>query len=280
MDVKKYAVREVTVPFDVKENDGLNFSGYAAVFDSPTVIHDYDGDFRETIKHGAFTHTLSRRMPVLMFNHGSHPLIGDMPLGVISNAREDIKGLYIEARLSDNWLISPVRDAVASGAISGMSFRFIVSDTGDSWNRDFTERTITSFDDVPELGPVVFPAYEPTTASVRSVLDSLGVTRDTVDPVKQAQAVDATLDEAVNLLRGVSLDGLPLNVQQAIGLVFAAQSSVDELLEIMDIYDPDDPESKGNAGRSRAGRTDGGSGREFNKAVAMRDRLLKMRGIL
>jgi HK97 family phage prohead protease len=112
-----------------------------------------------------------------MFEHGRHPLIGTMPLGKITGAREDGTGLWIEARLTDNWLISPVRDAVANGALDGMSFRFTVDDGGEMWedrSGDVPLRSLTSLN-VPELGPVVFPAYEPTTASVRSVLDRLPV---------------------------------------------------------------------------------------------------------
>jgi hypothetical protein len=58
-----------------------------------------------------------------------------------------------------------------------MSFRFTVDDGGELWmdrQGDVPLRSLTSLS-VPELGPVVFPAYEPTTASVRSVLDKLPV---------------------------------------------------------------------------------------------------------
>ena len=59
-------------------------------------------------------------------------------------------------------------------AVSGLSFRFTVPEKGDEWSRDdgVDSRRITRAT-VSELGPVVFPAYAPTTASVRSELDSL-----------------------------------------------------------------------------------------------------------
>lgn len=161
------------VPFDLESSsDGLNFSGYAAVFDSPTTIRDSLGEFREHIARGAFRSSLAAKTPVLMFNHGKHPVIGDMPLGRITRASEDDHGLYVEARLTDNWLIQPVRDAISDGAVSGMSFRMIVPVGGDVWSKDGTAREIRSID-CSELGPVVFPAYTPTTASVRSALDHL-----------------------------------------------------------------------------------------------------------
>jgi HK97 family phage prohead protease len=170
-----------TVPFDLASaeinGDGLTFSGYAAVFGATARIAGWDEDFDEQIAPGAFRAIAAGAYPVLMFEHGRHPLIGTMPLGKITSAREDPKGLFIEARLIDNWLISPVRDAVAAEAIDGMSFRFTVNDGGETWvdrSGDVALRTLSSLS-VPELGPVVFPAYEPTTASVRSVLDKLPV---------------------------------------------------------------------------------------------------------
>jgi HK97 family phage prohead protease len=160
----------------VEDTDGRTLEGYAAVFNSPTRIDSmFEGTFDEQIKRGAFKRYLTSRMPTLMFEHGQHPLIGGMPLGVIERATEDANGLFIRARLSDNWLIQPVRDAVRDGAVTGMSFRFMVPRGGDVWQErtgDVPLRTLTDVD-VPELGPVVFPAYEPTTVAVRSAFDSI-----------------------------------------------------------------------------------------------------------
>jgi HK97 family phage prohead protease len=170
-----------SVPFELTTadaGDGLTLEGYAAVFNRKALIKDWEGEFEEQIAPGAFTESLARKMPVLMFEHGKHPLIGSMPLGVIDpeRTREDGKGLFISARLSDNWLIQPVRDAVRDRAVTGMSFRFPPpGDDDQRWAKRTGKpdlRTLLKLD-VPELGPVVFPAYEPTTAAVRSQLDAL-----------------------------------------------------------------------------------------------------------
>jgi HK97 family phage prohead protease len=173
-------VEERAFPFelvraDASDGGGLTFEGYAAVFNRPTRISSWEGDFDEVIRSGAFTRTLAERTPKLMFEHGRHPLVGQMPLGVIQETREDTKGLFIRARLTDNWLIQPVRDAVRDGAVDGMSFRFSVPEGGDRVTKrkdDVPLRSLLDLD-VPELGPVVFPAYEPTTASVRSLAERL-----------------------------------------------------------------------------------------------------------
>lgn len=186
-----------SVPFHLlraePDGDGLTFSGYAAVFNSPTLIRGEGPDFMEQIAPGAFRRTIAAGKPVLMFDHGQHPLIGSMPLGKITSLREDARGLFVEARLHDNWLIEPVRDAIASGAIDGMSFRFSTPKDKQTWDYsgDMPFRTVHEVK-MPELGPVVFPAYKDTTASVRS----LGLLEDEEDiDVDERAQVDE--DEAV-----------------------------------------------------------------------------------
>lgn len=149
-------------------DDGLTLEGYAAVFNEYTEIDSWEGTFKERIAPGAFKKTLSERTPILQFDHGTHPLIGSLPLGVFTSIKEDEHGLRVKARLSDNWLVEPIRDAIRDGAITGMSFRFRV--IRDQWSKGrdkMAERTINEVA-LYEAGPVVFPAYEQTTVGVRS----------------------------------------------------------------------------------------------------------------
>lgn len=151
-------------------DDGLTLEGYAAVFNQPTLIRDHLGEYSETVAPGTFTKTLSERMPILQFDHGTHPMIGSIPLGSVRKIEEDDNGLFVRARLSDNWLVEPVRDAIADGAIRGMSFQFTVK--RDDWNDEKTSRTIREVQ-LYEIGPVVWPAYEQTTVGVRSEITDL-----------------------------------------------------------------------------------------------------------
>lgn len=151
-------------------SDGLTLDGYAAVFNEWTQIDSYEGSFREQIMPGAFKRTLDHRMPVLQFDHGSHPLIGSIPLGRITSITEDAHGLRVKARLSDNWLVEPVRDAIRDGAIDGMSFRFSVPANGDTvvkGSDGILERSINEIA-LYEVGPVIWPAYDKTSVGVRS----------------------------------------------------------------------------------------------------------------
>ena len=178
-----------SVPFhlsrDADPSDGLSFSGYGAVFQSPTRIDSWEGTFDEQIAPGAFRKSLRERTPKFQFDHGNHPLIGSVPIGVISEIREDDRGLYVEARLGQHILIDLIREAIETGAIDGMSFRFSV--VRDEW-RDAEGKVVKPEDvedalwsgsrgvllrtlkevKVAEVGPVVWPAYADTTAGVRS----------------------------------------------------------------------------------------------------------------
>jgi len=60
------------------------------------------------------------------------------------------------------------------------------------------------------------------------------------DPVEVAEAVDATLDQASELLDGLDESSLPAEVLQAIDLIHAAEISIDQLLELLGGIDPDD----------------------------------------
>jgi HK97 family phage prohead protease len=152
------------------DTDGLTLRGHGAVFNEWTVIDSWEGRFKERIAPGAFKKTLKENgsRVRLQFDHGQHPLIGSLPIGAIRRLAEDDRGLFVEARLADNWLVQPVREAIENGSIDGMSFRFAV--IAERWNDDgdIPERTITEVR-LSELGPVVWPAYEGTDVGVRSL---------------------------------------------------------------------------------------------------------------
>lgn len=163
------------VPFELRAEaagDGFTLEGYGAVFNEETLIDSWEGKFVEKIARGAFTKTLEERKPVLQFDHGRDAATGSVPIGSIEEIREDRHGLFIRARMHDNARVEPIRQAIASGAIDGMSFRFRVirDETDDSG--DVPVRTIKEVE-LFELGPVVFPAYEATTVGVRSLLADL-----------------------------------------------------------------------------------------------------------
>lgn len=182
--------------------DGLTLSGYAAVFNSPTRISSWEGDFTEVIAPGAFKRTIRNGTPVMQFDHGQHPVIGSMPIASIRRLREDARGLYVEARVFDNWMTAPLRDAIRDGAVNGMSFRF--QPVRDSWDNSKKDNPVRTLEEVRlhELGPVVFPAYSDTSVALRSLAAavpdlaaSLG-TPDTPAPARTVDGPAAPVDPA------------------------------------------------------------------------------------
>lgn len=155
------------------DGDGLSVSGYIAKFGERTMIEDWLGSYTEEIKRGAFARTIAERGPAkikMQFNHGHDPAFGALPIGVWTDLREDRKGLWGEGRIHDTWHTIPIRAAIESGALDGMSFKFKVigenwrkaSAAGEADHRQLTEVALF------EAGVVVHPAYEGTSVGIRS----------------------------------------------------------------------------------------------------------------
>lgn len=68
------------------------------------------------------------------------------------------------------------------------------------------------------------------------------------DPKQLIAGLDATLDEAVALIKGVDLTALPEEVAQALDLLVAAEGTVDTVMDLLSIYDPDDAAAGGAHG--------------------------------
>ena len=231
-----------SVPFTLTRDDsgdGLTLSGYAAVFNSPTRIRgEQPREFDEVIAPGAFRKTISERTPVLMFDHGQHPLVGSIPIGQITSLREDKRGLYVEARLHDNWLTQPVRDAIGSGSIDGMSFRFNVPKDKETWDRsgDVPLRTLLEVG-CPELGPVVFPAYTDTTVGVRSMLESLDdqTRTEIVQAFRDLARADTDAADVSSIVDQIEALIAQLVTMEAAELADGSDTAVQGLCALMDV---------------------------------------------
>lgn len=207
-----------------EEGDGLTLDGYGAVFNRITVIDSWEGRFKEQLAPGSMRKSFRELTPRIQFDHGRHPLIGSIPIARFEPGfpREEVDpdlapegGAHVVARLMDNWLVQPVREAIAAETIDGMSFRFAVNreewtdHTGRkirddeelfqllmrSWREDVPEeelltRTLKEVR-VSEIGPVVWPAYTDTSVGVRSqtVTIDLGRLHEPDEKNKLARAV-------------------------------------------------------------------------------------------
>lgn len=154
------------------DSDGLTLEGYAAVFGQPAEIRDWRGQYLEQVQRGTFKKSLSEQRPFVFFEHGRHPIVGRMPIAQLQRASEDSQGVHIRARVFDNWLTEPVRDAIRAGEVPGMSVEMIV--LRDAWSQDRSSRTVQEAKLI-EVSPVLAPAYTGTSVALRAVrsLDAL-----------------------------------------------------------------------------------------------------------
>jgi HK97 family phage prohead protease len=177
-DMGKVETREFTTTIELRaEGDGNTFSGYAALFNSPSEPLP----FTEVIAPGAFKRSLRSRNDVkMLWNHDSGSVLASTRSGTLSLV-EDERGLKVTAVLPDTTAGRDARELISKGIVDAMSFGFSVPSGGDSWSTDGSTRTLKSVR-LHEVSVVAWPAYAATggTVSVRAL-----------DKVAQRAEVDA-----------------------------------------------------------------------------------------
>ena len=169
-------VRTNTVDFEVRaEGDGMTFTGYASVFNSPS--QDLGG-FIEYVAPGAFKRSLQSRNEVkLLWNHDSGEPLASLRGGTMQLVEDEV-GLKVSAQLPNTTRGRDIAELLRTKVIDSMSFGFNV--IKDTWSRDGQTRTLDSVR-LFEVSIVSFPAYESTTATVRS--------QPTINPDQLADAL-------------------------------------------------------------------------------------------
>lgn len=177
-DMGKVETREFTTTIELRaEGDGNTFTGYAALFNSPSEPLP----FTEVIAPGAFKRSLKSRNDVkMLWNHDSGSVLASTRSGTLSLV-EDERGLKVTAVLPDTTAGRDARELISKGIVDAMSFGFSVPSGGDSWSTDGSTRTLKSVR-LHEVSVVAWPAYAATggTVSVRAL-----------DKVAQRAEVDA-----------------------------------------------------------------------------------------
>jgi len=149
-----------------QEGETNTFVGYAAVFNS----WSEPLPFREKIQRGAFAKSLrNRKRDIRLYvNHDSNMVLASRRSGTL-RLEEDDYGLRVEADLPNTTAGRDIAELLRTSVVDKMSFGFQVDRRGDMWSDDGTERTLTSVR-LFEVSIVTgFPAYEATTAAVRSL---------------------------------------------------------------------------------------------------------------
>jgi uncharacterized protein len=205
---------------DNAEADGMRFTGYAAVFNSDSEPLP----FIERIMPGAFKRSLKARNEVKLFkNHNMDEVLASTRSKTLK-LTEDSIGLLAEATLPDTTAGRDLAVLMKRGDVHAMSFGFSVPAKGDRWSDDGMTRELHQIR-LHEVSIVTgFPAYEATTASVRS-LDILA-SRTNVD-------ADALADAMIKLEAGEKLaDSQADLLQEVVTKLRGNEPSQDDLLEL------------------------------------------------
>jgi uncharacterized protein len=210
-EAKEQEVRTNSVDFEVRaEGDGMTFTGYASVFNSPS---EDLGGFVEYVAPGAFKRSLQSRNEVkLLWNHDSGEPLASLRGGTMSLV-EDERGLKVTASLPNTTRGRDIAELLKTKVIDSMSFGFNV--IKDSWARDGKTRTLESVR-LFEVSIVSFPAYAATTAQVRSI--------PTINP-------DELADALLKLESGEELDDKSAELITDVVAKLKAQPDVEEVID-------------------------------------------------
>lgn len=156
--------RAAAAEYDLK---GRTLVGHASVLDYEYPISgERAKTFTEVVRKGAFR-SVASNPPIVQAHHGRDSAIGSTPIAELLEAREDSVGLYFRARLFDAPQLDLLREALASGQMSGASFRFQVLPGGERWSKNDTYRELTNLS-VLELGPVLWAASGAASVKLRA----------------------------------------------------------------------------------------------------------------
>lgn len=148
------------------ENGKMIIEGYAAIYDSPTLIGDSTFGYTEKISRGAFDNADMSDV-VLRYNHSEG-------FAVLARTRNkslvlipDDKGLFIRAELLDTTDGRDMYKRVQAGLIDKMSFAFTVRE--EDWDQKARSRDILKFERIFDTALVDFAAYNDTEVYARSL---------------------------------------------------------------------------------------------------------------
>ena len=208
---KEPEVRVNTTDIEIRaEGDGMTFTGYASVFNSPS---EDLGGFIEYVAPGAFKRSLQSRNEVkLLWNHDSGEPLASLRGGTMQLV-EDERGLKVTATLPQTTRGRDVAELLRTKVIDSMSFGFNV--IKDTWSRDGQNRTLESVR-LFEVSVVSFPAYGATTATVRSA--------PSINP-------DELADALLKLESGEELDTKSADLISDVVNKLKAQPEVEEVID-------------------------------------------------
>lgn len=166
------------------ENGEMILEGYAAIYDSPTVVEEYCGiEYKEIIAKNAFDGAIMKDC-CLKYNHNDSAMILARTRGGSLELTIDNVGLKFRAKLFNTSCAKDVYTLIKEGGIDKCSFAFRCAE--DSYNVDTQVRTILKIKELFDVSVVDIPAYDNTSVEARSFFKLESEKRQALDRAKLA----------------------------------------------------------------------------------------------
>jgi HK97 family phage prohead protease len=180
--MRLYPLEDMHIIRGADGGDGRTVEAFAAVFDDPAEIQDFEGHYVETIDRAAFNKVIADASRArggfpgsvkVLYNHGM-TIQGtpserfSMPIGVPVDIRAEQRGLLTRTRYNETPLAEEILENIRAGSITSQSFtgRIVRSDPQlgrggrHRPGRDGGLQTVRRTElGLREYGPVLWPAY-------------------------------------------------------------------------------------------------------------------------
>ena len=202
---KDIEVRTLPVEFRIvrKEDVSTKIEGYASVFNSDSE----DMGFIERVNPGAFKDALKISDSRALFNHDPNIVLGRQSAGTLE-LKEDKKGLWMVIDPPDTQLVRDmVLTPIERGDVREQSFGFTIE--ADEWkglDTDKPIRTITKIQEIYDVSPVTYAAYQDTSVALRSLETARKEPTPTfTDPIIKITFGEETTEFSINDTEGIEL---------------------------------------------------------------------------
>lgn len=146
------------------EEGSAVIEGYAAVFESPTVLSEIDGiKYSEVIRRGAFDDTEMRDV-VLNYNHDGKP-VARTKNNTLKLTVDDV-GVKVWADIGGTEEGRRLYEEIKGGYLDKMSFAFTIDE--QEYDRKTRTSNVTKIKRLYDVAVVDLPAYDDTYVKARS----------------------------------------------------------------------------------------------------------------
>jgi HK97 family phage prohead protease len=141
----------------------VNIDGAPVIYNQPYAVRDILGEFTETMMPGVASHLLKTADVRFLVNHSGLPLArttaGNLKLSDSQTALRFSATVDRRQNTAADLVI-----AIERGDVSQMSVGFLVET--DSWDEEFTQRTVTRLSSLNDISAVTFAASPSTTIAL------------------------------------------------------------------------------------------------------------------